>query len=55
MADPALLKEAQDMRIEIAPVKGEALQSLVAEVVSTPPDVVTRARQALGELEKQAP
>ena len=55
MADPALLKEAQDMRIEIAPVKGEALQSLVAEVVATPPDVVARARQALGDLEKQAP
>ena len=52
MADPALLKDAKDMHIEVAPVKGEALQSLVSEVVSTPPDVVARARQALGDLEK---
>jgi len=52
MTDPALLKEAQDMHIDIAPVKGEELQAIVSDIVSTPADVVTRARQALGNLEK---
>jgi len=52
MADPAFLKEAKEMHIDVAPVKGDDLQSLVADIVSTPADVVARARQALGELEK---
>ncbi len=52
MADPAFLKEAKEMHIDVAPVKGDDLQSLVADIVSTPADVVARARQVLGELEK---
>ncbi len=52
MADPALLKEAQEMHIDIAPVKGEELQAIVSDIVSTPADVVTRARAALADLEK---
>jgi len=52
LADPALLKEAKDMHIDIAPVKGEELQAIVSDIVSTPADVVARARQALSDLEK---
>jgi len=52
LADPALLKEAKDMHIDVAPVKGEELQAIVSDIVSTPADVVARARQALSDLEK---
>jgi tripartite-type tricarboxylate transporter receptor subunit TctC len=52
MTDPAFLADAQDMRIDVAPVKGEDLQTIVADIVATPPDVVARARQALVDLEK---
>ena len=52
MADPALLKEAKDMHIDIAPVRGEELQTIVSDIVSTPADVVARARAALSDLEK---
>ena len=52
MADAAFLRDAQEMRIDISPVKGQDLQTIVADVVSTPSDVVNRARQALVDLQK---
>jgi hypothetical protein len=33
-------------------VRGGELQAIVSDIVSTPPDVVARARQALIDLEK---
>ena len=52
MADPAFLKDAQEMRIDVAPLRGEALQTIVSDIVATPPQIVARARQALEDLEK---
>jgi len=52
MTDPAFLKDAQDMHVDVAPVKGAELQAIVSDIVSTPADVVARARQALMDLEK---
>jgi len=46
MKDPALLKEAETMGLEIAPLTGERLEALVASVAATPPDVVQRAERA---------
>jgi tripartite-type tricarboxylate transporter receptor subunit TctC len=43
--DPALLKEAQGMSFEIALQSGEKIAKLVADIASTPPEIVTRAQQ----------
>jgi len=45
--DPAFLSEAETARIDIDPLSGEDVQALVADVSRTPPDVVTRVRDAL--------
>ena len=45
--DPAFLGEATMARIDIDPLSGEEVQSLVDEVSQTPADVVTRVRDAL--------
>ncbi|MFN3889486.1 MAG: Bug family tripartite tricarboxylate transporter substrate binding protein [Beijerinckiaceae bacterium] len=55
MNDPALLKEAQDSGVEIAPVRGAKLQEIVKEIVATPPEVARRAREALAVAEGGAP
>lgn len=46
MRDPVLLREAETMGLEIAPLNGEKLTTLVARVASTPPEVVQRAERA---------
>jgi hypothetical protein len=51
MKDPVLLKEAHDANLEISPVAGASLQEIVREIVSTPPDVARRAREALAGFE----
>jgi tripartite-type tricarboxylate transporter receptor subunit TctC len=45
--DPAFLGEATMARIDIDPLSGEEVQTLVEEVSKTPPDVVARVRDAL--------
>jgi tripartite-type tricarboxylate transporter receptor subunit TctC len=45
--DPAFLGEAAMARIDIDPLSGEEVQTLVEEVSRTPPDVVARVRNAL--------
>jgi tripartite-type tricarboxylate transporter receptor subunit TctC len=47
MKDPAFLAEADKLQIEILPMTGEALQKLVGELASTPPDIVARVKAAL--------
>lgn len=54
LRDPAFLKEAQDIGIDVAPVAGARLQEIVAEIVNTPPDVARRAREALAAAEAGA-
>ncbi|MDP2355346.1 MAG: tripartite tricarboxylate transporter substrate-binding protein [Beijerinckiaceae bacterium] len=51
MKDAALLKEAHAANLEISPVPGARLQEIVREIVSTPPDVARRAREALAGFE----
>ena len=45
--DPAFVGEATMARIDIDPLRGEEVQTLVEEVSQTPADVVTRVRKAL--------
>lgn len=47
MRDPQFLEDAERMRIDISPLPGAKVQELVAKLYAAPPDVVTRARQAI--------
>jgi tripartite-type tricarboxylate transporter receptor subunit TctC len=45
--DQALRVEADKMRLDVEPMSGEALQTLVADLYATPPRLIERARLAL--------
>jgi tripartite-type tricarboxylate transporter receptor subunit TctC len=47
MRDPEFLKEAAASNVEVAPVVGEEMQRVVAEVLSASPEVKARARPLL--------
>ena len=47
MKDPAFLAEADKAQLEITPISGEAVQKLVSEIYSTPPEVVKKAAELL--------
>jgi tripartite-type tricarboxylate transporter receptor subunit TctC len=49
MKDPEFLGEAKKLGFEVEPVLGEALQKVVAKVLSTPKNVADRARPILQE------
>jgi tripartite-type tricarboxylate transporter receptor subunit TctC len=40
LADPEMIAEARRLGMELATVKGEDLNELVEELMSTPPDVL---------------
>jgi tripartite-type tricarboxylate transporter receptor subunit TctC len=44
MKDPAFLEEAAQALLEVAPVRGEELQALIADIYRTPKDVVEKTR-----------
>ena len=47
LAFPAFVAEAEKLKLELAPMTGEAMQSLVADLAKTPPKIVERVRNAL--------
>jgi tripartite-type tricarboxylate transporter receptor subunit TctC len=47
MADPALLADAQKLRIDIEPLSGAKVQEVVSRLYTTPKDIVERARKAI--------
>ena len=47
MKDPALLAEAEHTKIEVDPLTGEEVATLVKQVNATPSDVVARVRAAM--------
>ncbi len=47
MTDPELVAEARRINVDIAPTRGEDLQTLIARLYATPKDIVERARAAL--------
>jgi tripartite-type tricarboxylate transporter receptor subunit TctC len=44
MSDPALIEEAEKMRLDLAPLSGKEMEALVARLYKAPPEVVERAR-----------
>lgn len=47
MQDPAFLADAKKLGVEIAPVSGEELASLMARLMNLPPTLIERAKQAI--------
>jgi tripartite-type tricarboxylate transporter receptor subunit TctC len=47
MKDPAFLAEAAKLQLDVSPMTGEEVQTLVGELASTPPEIVARVRAAL--------
>ncbi len=47
MQDPAFLADAKKLGVEIAPVSGEELASLMAKLMNLPPALLDRAKQAI--------
>ena len=45
--DPELLAEAKTLKLDVAPLRGEALQELIGKLVATSPAVLDRARAIL--------
>jgi tripartite-type tricarboxylate transporter receptor subunit TctC len=45
--DPELLAEARKMNLEVGPISGEDLQSMLAKIYANPPDLLARTRAAI--------
>lgn len=52
MTDPQFLAEAEARKLDVNPMPGEALASLVDELYRTPPEVLGQARAVIGEQPK---
>jgi tripartite-type tricarboxylate transporter receptor subunit TctC len=55
MKDSAYLEDAKKRRLEIAPLTGEQVEALIAEVYETPKAVVDRVRKILNQRPKAPP
>jgi tripartite-type tricarboxylate transporter receptor subunit TctC len=49
MADPELLAEAKRKNFDIAPTRGEELETLAKEVVAQPPEILERLRSLMSQ------
>jgi hypothetical protein len=47
LADPALLAEAEKMKLDVEPISGDDVQAMVAQLFAMPARIVERAKQAL--------
>src|SRR5579883_208142 len=47
MADPAYLEDSRQAALDVAPVSGAVVQSVVADLVHTPPEIVAKAKLAM--------
>jgi tripartite-type tricarboxylate transporter receptor subunit TctC len=47
MKDPAFLEAADKMQLEIDPVRGDEIETLVADIYRTSPEAITAARDAI--------
>ena len=53
MKDPDFLKAAADRKLEIEPSSGNEVKKVVADMISTPKDVIAKIKQALSDAEAQ--
>jgi hypothetical protein len=49
MKDPEFLAEAAKLGMDIGPMTGSQIDGLLAQIYSTPSDVVAKAAQAVAE------
>ena len=47
LTDPEFLADARQQKLDIDPVGGDEIQSLVRSVYASPPEVIARARAAI--------
>jgi tripartite-type tricarboxylate transporter receptor subunit TctC len=47
LADPVVAAEAKKLGMELSPVRGEEVESMVAKMMATPDELATRAREVL--------
>ena len=47
MTDPGFVAEAAKLQLDVSPMTGEEVQTLVGELARTPPEIITRVRAAL--------
>jgi len=47
MKDPAFLAEAAKLQLDVSPMTGEEVQTLVGELARTPKEIVDRVKTAL--------
>jgi tripartite-type tricarboxylate transporter receptor subunit TctC len=52
MRDPEFLEEAKRLDLEVRPVTGAEIEALVNEVLASPPDIVSRAAEAITDTPK---
>jgi tripartite-type tricarboxylate transporter receptor subunit TctC len=52
MRDPEYLSETKQRGLEVSPMSGAAIDKLIAELYTTPPDVVAAAKTAMAEAGK---
>ena len=52
MADPKFLEDAKRQKLEVAPVSGEKINALIAEIYAAPADIVAAARDAAEKTDK---
>jgi hypothetical protein len=53
MADPGFLAEASQIRLDVTPIGGEALQKIITETVHADKTLLARAQAALTDGEKK--
>ena len=47
LKDPAFLKESAEAGLDVNPVSGDKIQGIVADLVHTPPEIITEAKAAM--------
>ncbi len=47
--DPAFLAEAAKLRLDVSPMSGEEMQSLVGDLAGSPPGIVAGVKAALND------
>lgn len=50
MKDPEFLAEAAKTQMDISPLSGEASQKIADSIANTPPEVIARAKELLGDM-----
>ena len=49
LKDPALIEDAQKLRLDLDPSDGESVAKVIAEMASLSPDLKKKVREAIGE------